>query len=156
MTDPTSSVPSKRWINEGGFTVSTDRALLNLDTVYKWLSEQAYWALGRTIETVKRSIDHSLCFGLYDPMGDMAGFCRMVTDRATFAWLCDVFVDPTYRGTGAGTFLVRCAVEHPDLVGLKRQVLATRDAHGLYAKFGYGPYGDDERDRWMIRPGPGR
>jgi len=95
-----------------------------------------------------------LAFGLFDPDGALVGFCRMVTDRATFAWLCDVYVDRAHRGTGAGTFMVGCALHHPDVADVKRQVLATADAHGLYEKFGFRAFSDADRDRWMVREQP--
>ena len=136
---------------EGPHTVSDDPRRVDLARVHRWLAEESYWAQGRPIEVVRRSIENSIAFSLLDGNGVQRGFCRMVTDRATFAWLCDVFVEETYRGGGAGTFLVRCAVHHPDLVTVRRQVLGTRDAHGLYERFGYERFSDELRDRWMIR-----
>ena len=122
------------------------------EVVHRWLSEDSYWARGRSRAIVDRSIDGSLPFSMVDAGGDPAGFCRMVTDRATFAWLCDVYVAPSHRGLGAGTFLVRTAVEHPAVARL-RQVLGTKDAHGLYEKFGFASFGDSETARWMIKQG---
>jgi GNAT superfamily N-acetyltransferase len=87
---------------------------------------------------MERSIEHSLPFGLYGPDGEQAGFARVVSDRAVFAYLCDVFVLPDHRGRGLGIWLVRCALEHPELQGLRRWALATADAHELYARFGFG------------------
>jgi GNAT superfamily N-acetyltransferase len=101
---------------------------------------------------VERSFAGSLCFGLYDPGGGQAGFARAVTDRATFAWIADVFVLPEHRGRGLAGWLMRTVVEHPDLRGLRRTVLATRDAHRLYAGLGFAPLPRPER--WMER-GPG-
>ena len=88
---------------------------------------------------------------MFDRDGSLAGICRMVTDRATFAWLCDVYVDRAHRGTGAGTFMVGCALRHPAVTTVKRQVLATADAHASYEKFDFRRFSDADRDRWMIR-----
>jgi GNAT superfamily N-acetyltransferase len=135
----------------GRYRVTDDRMLIDLDRVHRWLSEDAYWALGRTREVVERSVEGSIAFGLFHPDDGLAGLCRMVSDRATFAWLCDVYVERAHRGTGAGTFLVSCAVRHPDVARVSRQVLATADAHGLYEKSGFRRFSDADRDRWMIR-----
>ena len=100
---------------------------------------------------VERSFAHSLCFGLYAPDGAQAGFARAVTDRATFAWIADVFVLPAHRGQGLAAWLMRTLLDHPDLQELRRTVLATQDAHGLYGELGFGPLARPER--WMERPG---
>ena len=142
------------WKNEGGFRVTDDRSAIDLDVVHRWLSEDAYWALGRSRAVVERSVSESLTLGLFDRDDTLSGFCRMVTDRATFAWPCDVYVDRAHRGTGAGSFMVRCAVQHPDVGNVKRQVLATADAHTLYEKFDFRPFSDADRDRWMMREPP--
>jgi len=139
------------WTNSDGYRVTDDRSAIDVDRVHRWLSEDAYWALGRSRAVVERSLDESLVLGLFHRDGAFVGVCRMVTDRATFAWLCDVYVDRAHRGTGAGSFLVSCAVQHPDVADVKRHVLATADAHGLYEKFGYRNFSDEDRDRWMIR-----
>jgi len=119
-----------------GFTVSSDPARLDLDLVHRYLSEESYWAAGIPRAVLDRAVAGSLCFGVYE--GDrQVGFARVVTDRATFAYLCDVFVLPAYRGRGLATWLVGCVVAHPDLQGLRRFVLVTRDAHGLYERFGF-------------------
>lgn len=144
------------WVRADGYQVSDDRRRIDIDQVWKWLSQDAYWAIGRARDVVARSIEHSMVFGLYAPDGRQAGVCRMVTDYATFAWLCDVYVDPSHRGNGAGTWMVELAVTHEALSGLKRQVLATADAHGLYEKMGYRRFGDVEAARWMLRDGDGR
>jgi N-acetylglutamate synthase-like GNAT family acetyltransferase len=138
------------WTN-GQYRVTDERAVLDLDRVHRWLSEDAYWALGRPRDIVERSIEESIAFGLVHRDDGLVGFCRMVTDRATFAWLCDVYVDRAHRGGGGGSFLVECAVRHPDVVGVRRQVLATADAPGLYEKFGFRRFAEADRDRWMIR-----
>jgi GNAT superfamily N-acetyltransferase len=121
----------------GALTVSTDRSRLDLDVIHSFLT-RSYWAAGIPLETVRRSLAHSLCFGLYD--GDaQVGLARVVSDYATFAYLADVFVLESHRGRGLGAWIVGCAMAHPDLGGLRVWRLATRDAHGLYRRFGFGP-----------------
>jgi GNAT superfamily N-acetyltransferase len=137
----------------GEYTISSDAARLDLEVIYEYLSNQSYWAAGRTMETVERSVAASLNFGAYAPDGSMVGAARVVTDGVTFGWLCDVFVLDEHRGRGLGVALVRAAVEHPSLRRLKRMILATGDAHRLYERFGFEPLGD-ESDRWMVRRGP--
>ena len=118
----------------GDYTLSTDPARLDLARIHDYLSRESYWAQGRPFEVVQRSVEHSLNFGIYH--GDeLAAFARVVTDRATFAWLCDVFVLEAHRGRGLGKWLVECVVAHPDLQGLKLFLLATRDAHELYRRY---------------------
>jgi GNAT superfamily N-acetyltransferase len=119
-----------------GYEISTDRDRLDLDAIHGFLHE-AYWSPGIPRATVERAVAGSLCFGLFAPGGAQAGFARAVSDRATFAYLADVFVLPGHRGRGLGAALVRAALEHPDLQGLRRWMLATRDAHALYAKLGF-------------------
>jgi GNAT superfamily N-acetyltransferase len=131
--------------------IGTDPAELDLDWLAAALSERAYWALGRSRSVVERSIAGSLCFGAYLD-GRQVGFARVVTDEATFAWICDVFVDEGARGRGVGKRLIAAIVTDPRLAGLKRMLLATRDAHGLYAGFGFEPLG--EPGMWMVRPAP--
>jgi GNAT superfamily N-acetyltransferase len=130
------------WARDG-FTISTDRAHLDRDLIWRYLHDEAYWSKGIPRELFERSIDSSLTFGLFDGEaghgGTQAGFSRVVTDGATFAWLCDVFVLPEYRGHGLATWLIETVVGHPDLQVQRGFVLATRDAHGLYAKFGWTP-----------------
>jgi GNAT superfamily N-acetyltransferase len=127
------------------FTVSTEKARLQLDVIVAFLA-RAYWSQGRTRDVIERSIAHSLCFGLY--AGDLQiGFARVVTDCATFAYLCDVFVDERYRGQGLGKWLMEAVMGHPDLQGLRRWTLATRDAHGLYKQFGWTELRNP--GRWM-------
>jgi len=138
-----------------GYQVSDDVARLDRERVWRWLAEESYWAVGRARELQERAIDHSLCLGLYAPDGTQAGFCRFVTDRATFAFLSDVFVDRAHRGSGAGTFLVETALGHPAVAAVGRHALVTRDAHGLYARFGFAGISDEERPIWMSRRGPG-
>ena len=130
-----------------GYTLSTDPVRLDVTAIHRWLSEQSYWARNIPRATVERAITNSLNFGLYAPNGQLAGFCRVVTDRATFAWLCDVFVLPAHRGHGLAKWLVRQMLAHPDLQNLRRHLLATFDAHTLYQRFGYEPL--DRPDRWL-------
>jgi GNAT superfamily N-acetyltransferase len=130
------------WTRDG-FTISSDRTQLDIEVIYTYLHDESYWANGIPRELVERSIDQSLNFGLFagDPArgGTQIGFARVVTDGATFAWLCDVFVLPAYRGRGLATWLIKTIAEHPDLQLQRSFALATRDAHGLYAKFGWEP-----------------
>lgn len=119
-----------------GYEISTDPARLDLDVVHGFLRE-AYWSPGVSREIVERSIAHSIPFGLYAPGGAQAGFARVVSDRAVFAYLGDVFVLPEHRGRGLGVWLVQTILEHPELQGLRRFHLATADAHGLYERFGF-------------------
>ncbi len=131
--------------------MSTDASLLDIDAVHGFL-DRSYWASGRSRELVERSIRASMPFGLYHDDGGrlrQLGFARVVTDGATFAWLGDVFVAEEARGTGLGVWLVECVMEHPDFADLKRILLATRDAHGLYERFGFRRL--QEPDRWMER-----
>ena len=132
-----------------GYEISTDPARLDRALVHRWLSEQAYWALGRERAAQDRAIEHSLNFGIYDSAaGVQVGFARVVTDHATFAWLCDVFVDPGVRGKGLGTALAAAVRDALVPLGLRRVILATGDAHGVYAKAGFLPLADAEK--WMV------
>jgi GNAT superfamily N-acetyltransferase len=137
----------REW-HRGDFTISTDPGRLNLDMIHEFLSQEAYWALGRSRDRVERSIRHSLNFGLYH-LAEQIGFARVVTDRATFAWLADVFVLPDFREQRLSKWLMTVISEHPELQGLRRWILATRDAHGLYRQFGFEPL--SAPDRFMER-----
>lgn len=119
----------------GEYVISTDPSLLDVGVVHGFLSS-SYWAEGIPAEVVRRSIEHSLCFGVHQGEAQV-GFARVVTDRATFTYLCDVFVAEGHRGRGLGKWLIEAIVAHPDLQGLRRWLLATRDAHGLYRQFGF-------------------
>ena len=121
----------------GEYTVSDDRWRVDRDVVHRFLSE-SYWARGIPRHVVERAIRHSLCFGTYH--GDaQVGFARMITDHATYAYLADVFVIEAHRGRGLSKWMMECVLAHPELQGLRRVTLATRDAHGLYARFGFAP-----------------
>lgn len=120
----------------GPYTISTDHARLDLAAIHDFLSTASYWAQGRAFETVSRAVENSLPFGLY--LDDrLIGFARVVTDYATFAWLADVYVLDEFRGEGLGKWLVETVMSHPDLQALRRWILATRDAHGLYRQYGF-------------------
>jgi GNAT superfamily N-acetyltransferase len=127
------------------FTISTNPARLDVDAIADMLS-RAYWAKGRTREVIARYLQYSLTFGIYDGSRQI-GLARVVSDYTTFAWLCDVFIHEDYRGQGLGKWLMQTIHSHPDLQGLLRWLLATRDAHGLYAQYGWRPLANPER--WM-------
>jgi GNAT superfamily N-acetyltransferase len=131
-------------IRETDLLISDDPALLDRARIHHFLSERSYWAPGVPREIVDRSIEQSLCFGVYRG-GQQIGFARVVTDFATFAWLADVFVVEDNRGRGTGRKLVAAVLAHPRLQGLRRFLLGTRDAHGLYARFGFKPLAHPER-----------
>ncbi|MGH2464849.1 MAG: GNAT family N-acetyltransferase, partial [Candidatus Limnocylindrales bacterium] len=133
------------------FTISSEPGRLDLAWLVPALSDRAYWAVGRPVDTIIRSIEHSICFAVYHH-DRQVGFARVVTDQATFAWLCDVFIDEAYRGHGLGSWLVEAIVADPRLSGLRRFLLATRDASELYRRHGgFGPLPNP--DRWMARVG---
>jgi GNAT superfamily N-acetyltransferase len=137
-----------RWEGPDGYWASDDASLTDIDRVHKWVSEESYWAAGRPHEVMVRAVENSLVVGLFTAEGEQAGFSRFVTDYATFAWLCDVFVDSSHRGHGVGSFLVRTAVGHPAVRDL-RQVLATQPGRSLYRRHGYDELASPER--WMER-----
>ena len=128
--------------------VTTDPAKIDGELVYGFLS-QSYWASGMPRHVLERAVANSLCFSLFDGQ-DQVGFARVVTDRASFAYLADVFVLPTHRGRGLSKLLMETIVAHPDLQGLRRWVLVTRDAQGLYARYGFTPLAkaDGYMERW--------
>ena len=129
------------------FTISTDPARLDMDAITDMLS-RAYWAQGRTREMISRYLQHSLTFGLYDGSRQI-GLARVVSDYTTFAWLCDVFIHEDYRGQGLGKWLLETVHSYPELQGLRRWMLATRDAHGLYKQFGWIPL--EPPEFWMMK-----
>ncbi|MGC4745325.1 GNAT family N-acetyltransferase [Micromonospora sp. DT201] len=131
-----------------GHLLSTDPARLDLDLVHLWLSTDAYWALGRDRETVARAFAGSLPFGVYRPEdGRQVAVARVVTDGATFAWLCDVYVDRASRGRGLGGWLAGSIRDHLAELGVRRILLCTKDAHQVYARAGFTPL--DVPERWM-------
>jgi GNAT superfamily N-acetyltransferase len=132
------------------YWISDDPALLDMPRVHGWMSGESYWAQGRSQEVMARAIEHSLSVGLYAPDGTQAGYARLVTDRATFAWLCDVFVDGAHRGRGLGSFLVAEAVGHPAVASI-RQVLMAEPGRTIYRRVGYSDL--SRAERWMERPG---
>lgn len=131
MSPPTAAL---EWFREP-FLVSTDPNRIQVDAVHRFLSE-SYWAEQIPREIVARALQNSLCFGLYH-QDDQIGLARMITDRATFAYLCDVYVEVAWRGQGLAKWMLTCAFSHPDLQGLRRMNLVTRDAHDLYRAFGF-------------------
>ena len=136
-------------MEKNSFYISTDKSLLDIKVIHRYLNEDSYWAKGRSKETIKKSIQHSLCFGIYDNTHKQVGFARVVSDYAVFAWLLDVFVLKNHQGKGLGKQLIHAIVNHQDLQGLKRWGLGTKDAHGLYEKFGFKPL--SEPDKMMER-----
>lgn len=133
------------------FTISTDTSRFDIPAIHAYLT-RSYWSPGIPIETVERAIANSLCFGLFDGASQI-GLARVVTDRATYAYLCDVYVLEEFRGHGLAVWLMDCVCAHPDLRGLRRFSLATRDAHGLYRKFGFQEIGDPSKHMEIFRPG---
>jgi len=127
----------------GDYEVSTDPERIDIESVHRFLSDEAYWSPGVPEDVVRRAIAGSIVFGLYRG-SEQVGLARVVSDRATFAWLCDVYVLKEHRGHGLGKWLMECVKAHPDLQGLRHWLLATRDAHGLYKQFGFEPV-DPER-----------
>ena len=140
----------KEW-RRGRFTISTDPEKLDRAMIHEFLAG-SYWAPGIPREIVDRSIEGALCFGLYDD-GRQVGFARAITDSATFAYLADVFVLESHRGQGLGTWLMEVILSHPRLQGLRRWMLVTRDAHGLYRKVGFRELAHPERIMEMTFPG---
>lgn len=136
--------------HHGNYFVSTDPARLDLDVIHGFLT-RSYWSEGIPREVVAQSMKHSLCFGVFDG-NQQIGFARVITDYTTFAYLADVFIIESHRGKGLSKFLMECIVTHPQLQGLRRWVLGTRDAHGLYAQYGFKPLA--KPDRFMERHDP--
>jgi GNAT superfamily N-acetyltransferase len=136
----------------GPFRISTDKSKLDIPLIHHWLSTTAYWAQGRSLDTVERSIANSLCLGVYDGERQV-GFARVVTDYATFAWLCDVFILEAYRGYSLGKWMVEMLTTDPILRDLRRFFLGTQDAHDLYRRYGgFEPLPDPTRFLVRIRP----
>ena len=136
---------------DGEYTISTDPDRIDRSAVRRFLAA-SYWASERSAEVIERSLANSVTFGLFHGVVQV-GMARVVTDYATFAWLCDVFIEPAHRGSGRGKWLMAVVMGHPSLHGLRRWLLATRDAHGLYAQFGFTEL--PEPQRFMVRQGDG-
>ena len=134
----------------GAYLISTDKRKLDLAVVHGFLAT-SYWAMGVPMEVVERSVEHSLAFGVYED-NRQVGFARVITDRATFAYLADVFILEPSRGKGLGTWLIEVVLSHPELQGLRRWMLATRDAHELYRKVGFTNMASPERFMEIANP----
>ncbi|GAB2981049.1 GNAT family N-acetyltransferase [Mucilaginibacter puniceus] len=133
------------YINQG-FKISIDKDLLDIDIIYNYLDKESYWSQGIPLEKLKTGIENSICFGIYKH-SKQVGFARVITDKAIFAYLCDVFVLTDHRGIGLSKWLLQTIKNHPELQGLRRWTLATVDAHRLYSQFGFTPL--TNTDRWM-------
>ena len=139
-------IMNDKFFEDKGYSISTDKSLIDFDAVYNYLENESYWAKGVTVERLKIAIDNSICFGIYKD-GKQAGFTRVITDKATFAYVCDVFVLEGHRGLGLSKWLMQTIREHTEFKGLRRWSLATSDAHGLYEQFGFVPLSKPEN--WM-------
>ncbi len=145
------------------YRISHDPAELDLDRIHEWLSTMAYWSIGRPREVTERAIAGSQVWAAFDAAGDHVGVARLVTDGATFGWLCDVFVAADHRGRGVGTALVAAVLAHADALGLKRVILATEDAHEVYIRQGFAALAHPTMwlqrgrpvDRPAVDPAPG-
>lgn len=133
------------WTRPDGYSVSDEKTRLDRERVHGWLSREAYWSAGIPRDVFERSVEGSMCFGVYAPDGTQVGFARVMGDRATFGYLGDVFVEPGLRGRGLSRFLLDTIFAHPELQGLRRWLLATRDAHELYRRYGFAPLADPAR-----------
>jgi GNAT superfamily N-acetyltransferase len=129
-----------------GYIISTDKSLIDFETVYNYLENDSYWSKGVTTGRLKKAMGNSICFGVYH-QNKQAGFARVVTDKATFAYICDVFILADHRRIGLSKWLMQTILQHPELQGLRRWSLATLDAHGLYAQFGFTALSRPEN--WM-------
>jgi GNAT superfamily N-acetyltransferase len=138
------------WLRDD-YTITTDPERLDVDVIHRFLHDESYWAKGIPRDRVERSIAGSICFGLYSAPApareprEQVGYARVVSDRATFAYLCDVFVLQAHRGRGLGKWLIEVVSAHPDLQGLRRWLLGTKDAHALYAQHGFTPLASPAR-----------
>ncbi|WP_038361857.1 GNAT family N-acetyltransferase [Bosea sp. UNC402CLCol] len=133
-----------------GYEISTDAGRLDIAVIHRFLSEESYWARGVPRSTVEKAVANSLCFGVYAGAAQI-GLARVVTDKATFALLADVFILKEHRGKGLSKWLMQSVIEHDDLQGLRRLLLLTSDAHGLYSQFGFGPLGAPSRFMEILR-----
>ncbi|KYN82440.1 GNAT family acetyltransferase [Vibrio cidicii] len=125
------------------YRISTNQDDFDFEVIYRFIS-QSYWAKDIPKDTLQKALDNSLCFGVLERTGKQVGFARLITDKATFAYLADVFIVEDSRGKGLSKSLIASVVSHPDVPGLRRMVLATRDAHGLYAQYGFKPIENPE------------
>ena len=143
--------------HRGNFSLSTDLQRLDIPTIHSFLSNEAYWCRNIPLQVIEKAIAHSLCFGVYQQASaseqeQQVGFSRVITDYATYAYICDVFILADWRGQGLGKWIVDCIRRHPHLQGLRRWSLATRDAHSLYAQFGFQPVSNPERLMQIVDP----
>lgn len=133
------------------YRISTDRAIINVELVHNYLCHHSYWAEGIPVHVVQKSIENSLCFAVYNDE-EQVGFARVISDFATYAYIADLFVVPEERGKGLSKWLMQVIMDHPELQGLRRFVLATKDAHGLYAQFGFTAYSNPDRLMTISNP----
>jgi GNAT superfamily N-acetyltransferase len=138
-------------LRKNGYMISTDKVRLDREVLHRFLSEESYWAKNRTWDQTETAIENSICFGVYEGERQV-GFAGVITDKATFAYLGDVFILEEFRGRGISKWLMETIVSHPEIQGLRRWVLATLDAHGLYEQFGFSAL--KFPDRWMERAAP--
>jgi ribosomal protein S18 acetylase RimI-like enzyme len=138
-------------VTKGPYSITADRTRTDVDAVHAFLT-RCFWARGISRELVAKSIEHSLCFGVFDGQSQVA-FARVVTDYSTYAYLCDVYVLEEYRGKSLGKWMMEFVMGHPGLQGLRRFQLVTRDAHGLYTRYGFKPPDYPERQLEIFRPG---
>ncbi|MFT3681876.1 MAG: GNAT family N-acetyltransferase [Ferruginibacter sp.] len=131
-------------ITKDGFSISDDKLLLDIHVIHHYLSKESYWSKNIPLQVVQKSIDGSVCFGIYEG-NKQIGFARVITDKASFGYLADVFILNAYRGKGLSKWLMKCILEHPELQNFRRWMLATKDAHGLYSQFGFKPLEQPER-----------
>lgn len=136
-----------RLAREDGHEIDTDPRRLDGALVHRWLSTDAYWAVGRSADTVSTAFANSIGYGVYAPGGEQVGVARVITDHATFAWVCDVYIDRDSRGLGLGTWLARSVVADLEEQGIRRMVLATADAHDVYRRAGFQEL--TKPSRWM-------
>jgi N-acetylglutamate synthase-like GNAT family acetyltransferase len=128
------------------YFISTDKTLLDIDLIHDFLSNRSYWAKGISRERVEKALQNALCFGVFEGKNQV-GYARVITDYTTFGWVCDVFILENHRGQGLSKALIQTITEHSELINLKRLLLATADAHGLYAQYGFNPL--EKPERWM-------
>jgi len=140
-------------VSDGPYQVSTDISKLDVNIIHEYLSEESYWAKGIPRDVVEKAIRNSICFGLYHN-AEQIGFARVVTDKATFAYVADVFVLPAYRGKGLSKWLMQTIQAHPELQNLRRWILTTKDAHSLYEQCGWKRVPEDYMYRFMMRHDP--